>query len=226
MSFFFWGAVISASLLITLAILVYIKNYNKVTAKFAAVFFTFGLLGLLFIYFGVYTNTPESDVKGRIKEGLSELKEMKHDLILNKERINNEIEVVYERNTDLIEQFNEIQQNDSTLSYKRALLDPQVSSVLKFLQYNVANIENLKILLKDLEGRSNEIELSTLQLQGELIEWETSGGINGDIDGYMLEEKMVALLANFKSKIRLSENKKTDTKTIQEIWDALNKNTI
>lgn len=215
------GAVICAVLLLALAIFILLKNYNPLTAKFASAFFLFGIVALVFIYFGVYRNLPEIEAEERIENGIAKLQTLRLSEQQKKEKVKHEIEEIYTRNEKLLEEFNTLKEKDPTLSYARALTDDQINSLLVFLQHNYASIQELNDLTKQIEARSKQIELDIIQSQAKLVAWESSGGMNGDIDSYMLEEQIYSRIARYKKKIHTSQKAERQLKPLREIWNAL-----
>jgi len=218
---YFVGALICAILLIVLSVFILLKNYTPRTAKFAGLFFAFGTLGVIFIYFGVYENLPQVETKNRIEQGIQKLEILKQEEFNKRKRIKSEISQIYSRNEDLVEEFNTIREKDKALTYTRAILDKEVNSILTFLQHNYANIQDLNNLEKQIDVRVKQIELDIIKAKADLISWETSGGSNGDIDSYMLEEHIYSRISAYKQKISKVEAKETKLRPLNEVWDAL-----
>ncbi len=223
---YFLGALITSILLVGLSIFIFLKNYNRQTARFAVIFFLFGIMAMMFIYFGVYNNLPEVETRERIEEGIADLEQLRNKEESKKERIRTEIKQIYNSNEELIAEFSMIQQNGEKLSYAQAVADEKVNSILTFLQHNYANIQGLSELEGQIDRRIKQIELDVLRTKADLVTWESSGGIDGDLGSYMLEEHIFSRIAVYQQKIEKPKTKSKELRPMSEVWEALLKHRL
>lgn len=219
------GATIAALALVVIAVVMFMR-YNRNTIWFVISFFVLGMGGLSFVYFGLYSKAPALDVQQRIENKLDELNRIQQQMAEKKKSVQQEIDLIYERNSELIEKYHAILSRDSTLTYQRALVDVEISGILKLLQHNVANIDHLTVVAKYIDAQVSAIELNLTVVRANVVEWRSRGGIDGDLESHLIEEDLTEDIVKYTGKINIAGSYKDHIRTLREIWDALNKNTL
>ncbi len=217
---YFWFTLITYIILIVLSVNKIVINRQKKQLALPIVVILISVTGSFFL-FGINSKQPDFQVNKRVKQKMIELNLLKDDLIGRKQKVISEIDKLSEENYKHVEEINILKEKHNIRFYKEAILYSEILNNLKLYQHGRAYIDRLKKVNNELDIKIGEIKITQIKAQSDLLEWETMGGMNGDLDSYILEEKLELMINQYNRKISITDTTSFNIMPLGVIWTKL-----
>jgi len=217
---YIWSGIVCASLLVIISIIKLYFQKRRTFFSTASVFLVMGLLGILFLTFGVYSYLPELDVNKRINSRISELENIKNKLETRVKQITKEIIEIDEKNRTQIDKILEYSEKLSSFDFKVVANHTEIVSCIRLIQQLKLNKERLQSIRNEIIKKTETLSLTTTNARTDLFEWETRGGTDWDVESFILEKNLNSSLQQYEG-VNKIEKPSINTKPLDVVWNEI-----
>lgn len=162
---------------------------------------------------------PQVEIHDSIKDNILSLSVIKEDLVDKENTLNEELENIKEQLDENVLKFKQLQDKYKLKEYGEAILHGEVINALKLIREQRNNISRLSKIQNALNKKKGEIDLLTIKAKNELLEWESRGGKEGDIESFIIEQKTGDIISQSSRKLNMIDKDDVVNVPLSKIWE-------